>query len=73
LEVDLGASLPSTLAFDYTTIQTMADYLINEALSLGAPAASATARLEQLSETEAENLLIEKLNAWTRSAGAGST
>ena len=77
LEVDLGTSLPSTLAFDYTTIQTLADYLINEALSLGVPAAepepataSATARLEQLSETEAENLLIEKLNAWTRSSGA---
>ena len=77
LEHDLGTSLPSTLAFDYTTIQTLADYLLNESLSLGSPRvedddalALATARLEQLSETEAETLLIEKLNAWTRSSGA---
>jgi acyl carrier protein len=77
LEASLGTSLPSTLAFDYTTIQTLADYLLNQALSLGEPRvedkdalALATARLQQLSETEAETLLIEKLNAWTRSAGA---
>jgi acyl transferase domain-containing protein/acyl carrier protein len=77
LELDLGTSLPSTLAFDYTTIQTLADYLLNEALSLGEPRvedddalALATARLEQLSETEAEDLLMEKLNQWTRSSGA---
>jgi acyl carrier protein len=78
LELDLGTSLPSTLAFDYTTIQTLTDYLVNESLSLGsAPVedddgrAVAAARLEQLSEAEAETLLIEKLNAWTRSSGAG--
>ena len=77
LEHDLGTSLPSTLAFDYTTIQTLADYLLNESLSLGSPRvedddalALATARLAQLSETEAETLLVEKLNAWTRSSGA---
>jgi acyl carrier protein len=82
LEQSLGASLPSTLAFDYTTIATLADHLLNEVLSLGLPGsedararqdddalAIATARLEQLSEKEAETLLIQKLDALTSSSG----
>jgi acyl transferase domain-containing protein/acyl carrier protein len=82
LELSLGTSLPSTLAFDHTTITTLAEYLLNEVLSLGLPGredaqarqdddamAIAAARLEQLSEKEAETLLIQKLDALTSSSG----
>jgi hypothetical protein len=62
--------LPTTLAFDYTTIETMADYLMNEVLGLSIPIEESTegdrliattTKLEQLSEEEVEALLLKKL------------
>ncbi len=80
LETSMAVSLPTTLAFDYTTIQTLATYLMSEVLTLAtqideteAPGeekndalAGVKAKLEQLSEEETEALLLEKLETLQR-------
>jgi acyl transferase domain-containing protein/acyl carrier protein len=72
LEVDLGCPLSSTLAFDYPTVDTLVDHLLT--LSAGEPQPStliaigveeapptADISLENLSDSEAEALLLNKL------------
>lgn len=75
LQASLGHPLPITLIFDYPTVEDLSEYLAREVLFLDSTTAShaepqkdkdpqrATilARLEQLSEKEAEALLIERL------------
>ncbi len=70
LQVSFDKELPTTLTFDYTTIETMADYLMNEVLGLSIPIEESTegdrliattTKLEQLSEEEVEALLLKKL------------
>jgi acyl carrier protein len=68
----LGRSLPATLMFDYPTIDAIAAYLERDVLGLGSletpashagPSAQdeAAARLDEMSEEEAEALLLQKL------------
>ncbi|MEW6234619.1 MAG: type I polyketide synthase [Candidatus Omnitrophota bacterium] len=74
LENDLGVSLPSTLAFDHSTLQTLADYLIKDKLDIAfrnepmeverkKESPFSASDLQQLSEAEAEALLIKKLES----------
>jgi malonyl CoA-acyl carrier protein transacylase len=71
----LARSLPATLMFDYPTIDAIAGYLERDALALvkdegeqladaatpGRDFSEAAARLEELTDEEAEALLLEKL------------
>jgi acyl transferase domain-containing protein len=65
----VGSTLPATLLFDYPTIDTLTDYLLNDVLGLGeVAAASATARepdrvasIEDLSDEEVEKQLAARL------------
>lgn len=82
LQSSLGHPLSPTVIFDYPTIEDLSDYLIREVLSLGMPLVSdpkvqkdssaegamALRRLEQLSESDAEALLIKKLEAIEKAA-----
>lgn len=72
LQTSLGHTLPATLVFEYPTLGTLSEYLAKKVLSLESPPPSQTevppdqdvmriAQLEQLSEAEAEALLVEKL------------
>ncbi|MCP4109667.1 MAG: acyl carrier protein [Desulfobacteraceae bacterium] len=74
LEKALGQVLPTTLAFEHPTIETLADFLLREVLSFDLAEKPVTnnhkdsddsdimaAKLEELSETEAEELLMKKL------------
>jgi acyl carrier protein len=76
LQTSLAVSLPATLAFDYATVDTLADHLLREKLDLWAPAtapldtrethdrgAARRELIEQLSDQEVEILLQEKLEA----------
>ncbi|GAB1543988.1 hypothetical protein NUACC21_66640 [Scytonema sp. NUACC21] len=79
LEASLGHTLSSTLAFNYPNIETLANYLATEVLSLE-PAAEtvsalpkdsdkpfeASTELEKLSESELASLLDEELNSWAK-------
>jgi acyl carrier protein len=68
----LGCPLPATLLFDYPTIDTLADYLLNEVLALGAdtgvpeaaasevPATSLVGSIEDLSDEEVERQLAAR-------------
>ena len=72
----LGRSLPATLLFDYPTLETLAGYVFDDVLALkdgraeeeteakqeAAQHAAAVAELEQLSDEEAEALLLAELN-----------
>jgi acyl transferase domain-containing protein/acyl carrier protein len=72
----LGRTLPATLLFDYPTLETLAGYVFDDVLALGngqaeeqAEAkeeadqrAAAVAELEQLSDEEAEALLLAELS-----------
>ncbi|MUH00294.1 SDR family NAD(P)-dependent oxidoreductase [Scytonema sp. UIC 10036] len=78
LEANLGHPLSSTLAFNYPNIETLANYLATEVLSLE-PAVEtvsnlpkdsyepspSSADLEQLSSSELASLLDEELNSWS--------
>jgi acyl transferase domain-containing protein len=72
LQTSLGHTLPATLVFEYPTLGALSEYLAKKVLSLeSTPPSQAElqpdqdviriAQLEQLSEAEAEALLIEKL------------
>jgi acyl transferase domain-containing protein len=74
LAASLGVSLPSTLALDYSTVESVAAYLlatISRTASPGPasvsvdhePVDDAVRRLQQLSEEEVEALLLKKLEA----------
>jgi len=66
LQTTLSCSLPSSLTFDYSTINLLISYLMqklfprDDAPSLPSPDPDAAA-IEQLSEAEAEALLLEEL------------
>jgi NADPH:quinone reductase-like Zn-dependent oxidoreductase/acyl carrier protein len=73
LGVSLKRTLPATLLFDYPTLETLTDFLLKE-LSPSEPpissappqearAATAVAELAELSEAEAEALLLAELSA----------
>jgi len=73
LQASSGQSLPSTLAFDCPTVEALADYLAGrlsastlvQAKTAAQPVDSASeqaARVHQLSEEEAEALLMEELS-----------
>jgi malonyl CoA-acyl carrier protein transacylase len=75
LQSAVGCSLRSTLVFDYPTIESLADYLLKDVLGLS-PAEkkaetpsdvpdSALAEIEQMSEAEAEALLLEKVRKYS--------
>jgi acyl carrier protein len=76
--LSLKRTLPATLLFDYPTIETLADYLANDLLSLGSSKAEQDhshqnaehtkqlTELEQLSEKEVEALLLKELSAETK-------
>jgi len=72
LQTGLGLSFPSTLAFDYPTIEALAGYLVNKVLATESAAQPQAAsqtdqqtqileELAQLPEDEAEALLLEEL------------
>jgi len=72
LQTGLGLSFPSTLAFDYPTIEALAGYLSHKVLSTESAAQTQAAsqtdqqtkileELAQLPEDEAEALLLEEL------------
>jgi acyl transferase domain-containing protein/acyl carrier protein/ubiquinone/menaquinone biosynthesis C-methylase UbiE len=74
LETNLATELPSTLAFDYATVGTLADFLLKEKLGLeprerdrpepDPPSdgrAMTSEMLERLSDEDVERLLIQKL------------
>ena len=73
LEADLQTALPSTLAFDYSTIETLGDFLLNELDASasetmlekpGENVSTASAdKIESMSEEEAEQLLLKKLES----------
>jgi nucleoside-diphosphate-sugar epimerase len=73
LEASLGVSLPATVALDYSTVETLAGYLLTRLprLEPEAPPASASdagteadaaARLQHLSDEEVEAMLLRKLD-----------
>jgi acyl transferase domain-containing protein len=69
LQKSLGGNLPATLAFDYPTVEALADYLAREVLAWtkAAPATAVDERsttlteIEQLSEDEAVALMNDEL------------
>ncbi|MCC5648076.1 beta-ketoacyl reductase, partial [Nostoc sp. CHAB 5824] len=71
LQTSLGCSLPSTLAFDYPTLEVLIAYLVKDILSEAfsvelqkdSEASNSTlAQMQQLSESEAEALLLKELD-----------
>lgn len=78
LETSLGYSLPSTLTFEYPTIESLAQYLLNKVISLDIPEevevepeqdneeSSIVADIMQLSEDELATLVDEELEALMR-------
>lgn len=83
LQASIGHPLPATLAFDFPTVASIAEFLASDVLSLsheaGEPAAETDqragagergARVDDLSDEEAEALLAEELAAFKRQAGA---
>ena len=76
LKTSLGASIPSTLAFDYPTVDALVDYLDQELFSVEVATESAVesqdkneaqvvaqSDIENLSDSEAEALLLSKLDS----------
>ncbi len=76
----LGRTLPSTAVFEYPTIEALARYLGNEERStptvvpIGSrgPRLAAKTRIENMSDEEAEALLLERLPAFERYREAAS-
>lgn len=75
LEANLGIELHATLIFDYPTIEGIAGYLLSDVLDFKAPEEKTEAKedaktdemeknIEELSETEAEALLLKELEAF---------
>ena len=68
----LTRRLPATLVFDHPTIEAIADYLGRDVLGLSpapapeAPISPSAVRLAQLTETEAEALLLQRLEGLER-------
>nr|VFK14085.1 MAG: Acyl transferase domain-containing protein [Candidatus Kentron sp. LPFa] len=75
LQTSLGCSLPSTLLFNYSTLDRLVDYIAGEVLALESSREAATgveqavdesksafSEMEQLSEEEAEDLLDKELD-----------
>ena len=69
-EADVGRELPVTLAFDYPTINSLCDYLLNDVLELAGPDADVETavtetdlqhEIEEMSEAEAELALLQEL------------
>lgn len=74
LESTLGSSLPATLAFDYPTLEALVDYLAKEVMKFSDESAVelqetnneelvAESNLDDLSDSEAEALLLSKLDS----------
>jgi Phosphopantetheine attachment site len=74
LQTSLDCSIPASLAFDYPTLETLADYLartmqrMEEEVIEGPqyspdPSLSSLPLLDELSDSDAEALLISKLNS----------
>lgn len=76
LESTLSCSLPATLVFDYPTIEALVDYLLKEAIAAFADESAvesqktnheeqvvAESYIDDLSDSEAEALLLGKLNS----------
>ena len=69
LQSSLGCTLPSTLAFDYPTVAKLTDYLTKKLLQnssfdlkeSNADIDSTVAQMQQLTEAEAEALLLDEL------------
>ncbi|PSB34990.1 type I polyketide synthase [Chlorogloea sp. CCALA 695] len=69
LQSSLGCTLPSTLAFDYPTVAKLTDYLTEKLLQnssfdlkeSNADIDSTVAQMQQLTEAEAEALLLDEL------------
>jgi len=69
LQSSLGCTLPSTLAFDYPTVAKLGDYLVtklcqNSSFDLKESSADidpTVSQMQQLSEAEAEALLLDEL------------
>ncbi|MEK7784379.1 MAG: beta-ketoacyl reductase, partial [Chloroflexota bacterium] len=74
LQSSLGRSLPTTLAFEYPTLEALTGYLATEVLALGVPAkaqadskkeenqqAAILAEVEQLSNDQTEESLLKEL------------
>ena len=73
LATSLGRSLPATLLFDYPTVESLTQYLARDVLKLdladrvvsaerGVHDEKGFKQLEQMSEAEAESLLLSELN-----------
>ena len=69
MQSSLGCTLPSTLAFDYPTVAKLTDYLTEKLLQnsnfdlkeSNADIDSTVAQMQQLTEAEAEALLLDEL------------
>ncbi len=71
LEKDWQKPMPSTLAFDYSTFQSMTGYLLNEVFGTETggddnEAEDRMAQIDALSEAEAEALLLKKLEGLSK-------
>jgi acyl carrier protein len=77
LQHGLGSSLPATLVFEYPTIDSLSQYLADQVVGLqpaaelrrasaAEPEDTTLARVEQLSEAEAEAMLVQKLASLER-------
>lgn len=69
VEKDIDRELPATLAYDYPTINSLCDYLLEDVLGLKDKAVSETAvtkadflsEIEEMSESDAELALLQEL------------
>jgi malonyl CoA-acyl carrier protein transacylase len=71
LQTSLGRTIPATLAYDYPTVEALGDYLATELLGLNASTQAedesqeevTNSDLDLLSDSEAEALLLDKLDS----------
>ena len=76
LQRDVGRPLPSTLAFDYPTIESLTGYLLEQVLALPAVTVAASsgeleelARLRTLSDSEVSELIAAELQSLSSQSG----